>query len=340
MAKKVVTFGEVMLRLTPPDYERIAQTRSFNIYYGGAEANVAATLAQLGCNTYFVTKLPLNEVGKAAVNYCSSFGINTKYIVFGGERLGIYFCENGASQRPSKIIYDRGHSSISTANVNDFNWDIILNNAEWFHYTGITPALSENTREILLMALKKAKEKKVTVSCDLNYRAKLWSKEEANKHMTAYMNYTDILIANEEDADKVFGISSGSDIESGKIDIEGYKDVAKKLYERFNLKLVASHLRESITASDNGWQVILFDGEKFAISKKYNVHIVDRVGAGDAFVAGLIYSYLENKDLQTIAEFAAASGCLKHSIPGDFNIINLSEIESLAKGSGAGRVVR
>ena len=337
---KVVTFGELMLRLTPPDFHRFAQTRSFNVYFGGAEANVAATLAQLKIDACFVTKLPCNEIGLAALNYCSGFGINTKHIVFGGERLGIYFCENGVSQRPSKIIYDRKNSAIANACDVDFDWDNILEDTVLFHYTGITAGLSDSVRAILVGALKKAKDKKILVSCDLNYRAKLWSKEEANKNMTEYMKYTDILIANEEDAEKVFGISSGSDIESGNIDIEGYKNVAKKLYERFNLKLVASHLRESISASDNGWQVVLFDGDKFAISKKYNVHIVDRVGAGDAFVAGLIYSYLNGKSLQDMCEFAAASGCLKHGIHGDFNIVNISEIENLAKGKGSGRISR
>jgi 2-dehydro-3-deoxygluconokinase len=340
MSVKVVTFGELMLRLTPPNYERLSQSRTFNIYYGGAEANVAATLAQLGINACFTTKLPNNDIGKGAVNYCSSFGINTNYIVYGGERLGIYFCEDGISQRSSSIIYDRKNSSIATVKEDDFNWDNILNDALLFHYTGITAGLSDNVRSILLIALKKAKEKNIFVSCDLNYRARLWSKEEANKVMTEYMKYTDILIANEEDAEKVFNISSGSDVESGSVNIEGYKKVAEELFDRYQLKLVASHLRESRSATDNGWQVILYDGKTFAISKKYNIHVLDRVGAGDAFVAGLIYSYLDNKNLQEIAEFAAASGCLKHSVHGDFNIVNIAEIENLAKGSGAGRVKR
>ncbi len=340
MSVKVVTFGELMLRLTPPNYERLSQGRTFNIYYGGAEANVAATLAQLGINACLTTKLPNNDIGKGAVNYCSSFGINTNYIVYGGERLGIYFCEDGISQRSSSIIYDRKNSSFATAKGDDFNWDNILDDALLFHYTGITAGLSDNVRSLLLIALKKAKEKNVLVSCDLNYRARLWSKEEANKVMTEYMKYTDILIANEEDAEKVFGISSGSDVESGNIDIEGYKKVAEELFNRHHLKLVASHLRESRTATDNGWQVILYDGKTFALSKKYNIHVLDRVGAGDAFVAGLIYSYLDNKSLQEIAEFAAASGCLKHSVHGDFNIVSTAEIENLAKGSGAGRVKR
>jgi 2-dehydro-3-deoxygluconokinase len=340
MPIKVVTFGELMLRLTPPNYGRFSQSKSFNIYYGGAEANVAATLAQLGINACFTTKLPLNDIGKSAANYCSSFSINTEHVVYGGERLGIYFCEDGISQRPSSIIYDRKNSSIATANESDFNWDNILSDAALFHYTGITAGLSENVRVVLFKALKTAKKKNILVSCDLNYRTRLWSKEEANKIMTEYMKYTDILIANEEDAEKVFNISSGSNVEAGNIDIEGYKKVGEELFKRFQLKLVASHLRESRSATDNGWQVILYDGKDFAISKKYNIHVLDRVGAGDAFVGGLIYCYLHDKNLQDTAEFAAASGCLKHSIHGDFNIVNITEIENLAKSSGAGRVKR
>ena len=340
MNKKVVNFGEIMLRLTPPDYERIAQTRSFKVYYGGAESNVAATLAQLGLDSYFVTKLPLNEAGKAALSYLRAFGINLEYIIFGGDRLGIYYCEDGASQRGSNIIYDRSNSSIALADISDFDWDKIFNDVSLFHYTGITAGLSENVRQILFEALKKAKDKNIIVSCDLNYRAKLWSKEQANKTMTEMMKFTDILIANEEDAENVFGISSGSDIESGKIDIDGFKEVARKLFGKFKFKLVASHLRESITANDNGWQVIFFDGSSFAASRKYNIHIVDRVGAGDAFVGGLIYCYLMGKNLQESAEFSAASGCLKHTVPGDFNVVSVAEIEGLAEGKGSGRVQR
>ena len=340
MSVKIVTFGELMLRLTPPYYERIAEAKVFNIYFGGAEANVAATLAQLGLNCYFVTKLPLNEVGKAALFYLRKFGINTEHIIYGGNRLGIYFCEDGISQRPSNIIYDRADSSLSSANINDFDWDYIFKDATLFHYTGIIAGLSENVRHILSEALKKAKDRSIMVSCDLNYRAKLWDKEQANKTMTELMQYTDILITNEEDAEKVFGISSGSDVEAGKIDIDGFKKVAKKLYDRFKFKLVASHLRESITATDNGWQVILFDGQHFAVSRKYNIHIIDRIGSGDSFVAGLIYCYLIRKDLQAVAEFSAAAGCLKHTVHGDFNIVSKSEIEKLAAGISSGRISR
>lgn len=340
MAKKVVTFGEIMLRLTPPDYKRIVQTDSFNVIYGGGEANVAVSLANYGLEAAFVTKLPDNPVGQAALNELRRFGVNTNFIARGGKRLGIYYCENGASQRPSNVVYDRAYSAIAEASPGDFDWDEIFEDCQWFHTTGITPALSENMAEITIEAVKAAKKHGVKVSCDLNYRAKLWSKERAGEVMSKVMEYVDVCIANEEDAEMVFGIKSGSDIDSGDINVEGFRDVARQLIDRFGLELVGSHLRISRSASDNGWLVVLYDGDEFVRSNQYDIHIVDRVGGGDSFAAGLIYSLLKGKDLQGAVEFGAAASCLKQSIPGDFNHVSSREVESLAAGNASGRVKR
>lgn len=340
MAKKVVTFGEIMLRLTPPDYKRIVQTDSFEVIYGGGEANVAVSLANFGVDVAYVTKLPDNPVGQAALNALRRYGVNTDYIVRGGDRLGIYYCENGASQRPSLVIYDRAHSAIAEASPDDFDWDEIFADAAWFHTTGITPALSDNMARVTIEAVKAAKARGVKVSCDLNYRAKLWSKERAGEVMSEVMKYVDVCIANEEDAEMVFGIKSGSDIEKGEINVDGFKSVAQQLIDRFGLELVGSHLRISRSASDNGWLIVLYDGKDFVRSTQYDIHIVDRVGGGDSFAAGLIYSQLMGKDLQESAEFAAAASCLKQTIPGDFNHVTLKEVESLAAGNTSGRVKR
>ena len=340
MGKKVVTFGEIMLRLTPPDYKRIVQTDSFEVIYGGGEANVAVSLANFGVDVAYVTKLPDNPVGQAALNALRRYGVNTDYIVRGGDRLGIYYCENGASQRPSLVIYDRAHSAIAEASPDDFDWDEIFADAAWFHTTGITPALSDNMARVTIEAVKAAKARGVKVSCDLNYRAKLWSKERAGEVMSEVMKYADVCIANEEDAEMVFGIKSGSDIEKGEINVDGFKSVAQQLIDRFGLELVGSHLRISRSASDNGWLIVLYDGNEFVRSTQYDIHIVDRVGGGDSFAAGLIYSQLMGKDLQESAEFAAAASCLKQTIPGDFNHVTLKEVESLAAGNTSGRVKR
>ncbi len=340
MNKKVITFGEIMLRLTPPVNKRIVQADTFNIIYGGGEANVAVSLANYGIDTEFVTKLPENPVGQAAYNELRRYGVNTDFIARGGERLGIYFCENGASQRPSNVIYDRFHSAIAEATDEDFDWDNIFNDADWFHFTGITPALSSNMAKVTLKAAKAAKEHGLKVSCDLNYRAKLWTREEAEETMTKLMPYVDVCIANEEDSEMVFGIKSGSDIDSGDINIEGYKNVAQQLIDKFDFELVGSHLRISHSASVNDWLVVLFDGENFVQSSEYTINIVDRVGGGDSFAAGLIYSQLNNKDLQSSAEFGAAASALKQSIHGDFNHVTVKEVEELAAGSGSGRVKR
>ncbi len=340
MSKKVVTFGEIMLRLTPPDFQRFIQTDSFNVIYGGGEANVSISLANYGLDAHFVTKLPENPIGQAALNELRRYGVKTEYILRGGDRLGIYFCENGASQRPSNVIYDRAHSAIAGAQTGEFDWDTVFSDTDWFHFTGITPALSENMSDVTLEALKKAKEYNVKVSCDLNYRAKLWSTERAGEVMTELMDFTDIVIANEEDAEKVFGIKSGSDITGGELEVEGYRDVAEQLINKFDLELVGSHLRESYSASDNGWLVVLYDGNNFIQSTKYDVHIVDRVGGGDSFAGGLIYSLLTGKTLVDAAEFGAAASCLKQSIPGDFNHVSIEEVETLAGGNASGRVKR
>ncbi|QCX33668.1 sugar kinase [Caloramator sp. E03] len=338
---KFVTFGEIMLRLAPIGYERFIQAKEFSVVYGGGEANVAVSLANYGKDAYFVTKVPKHEIGQCAVNELRKYGVKTDYIARGGERLGIYFCEKGASQRPSKVIYDRAHSSISEATSEDFNWDEIFKDAQWFHFTGITPALSDNCANLTLEAVKKAKEKGVIVSCDLNYRKKLWSSEKAGKIMGEIVKYCDVVIANEEDAEKVFGIKAdATDIESGKLSEEGYRKVAKELYDRFNLKYVAITLRESYSASDNGWSAMIYDGKEFIRSRKYDMRIVDRVGGGDSFAGGLIYGLSSGMSSKDALEFAVAASCLKHSIEGDFNLVSKEEVETLMKGDASGRVQR
>ena len=340
---KIVTFGEIMLRLAPEGYNRFVQADKYGATYGGGEANVAVSLANFGEDVSFVTKLPDNEIGQAGINYLRRFGINTEYITRGGNRTGIYFLEKGASQRPSKVIYDRAGSAISEASENDFDWDKIFQGAELFHITGITPAISDNAAKICIEACKIAKSKGITVSCDLNYRKKLWTKEKANKVMSELCKYVDICISNEEDAFNVFGIKSDStDVNSGKLNKQGYVEVCKKLSERFGFKNVAITLRTSISASVNNWAGMIYDSKtgKSYFSKEYNIVIVDRVGGGDSFCAGLIYSLLKKYDLQHAVEFATAAGCLKHSIEGDFNLVSASEVENLVKGDSTGRVQR
>ena len=338
---KVVTFGELMLRLAPENYLRFVQSDKYEATFGGAEANVAVSLANYGVDCAFVTKLPSHEIGQAAVNSLRKFGVDTTKIVRGGARVGIYYCEKGASQRPSKVIYDRAGSSIATAKPEDFDWDKIFDGVSWFHFTGITPALSNECAELTLAACKKAKEKGITISCDLNFRKKLWSKEKASEVMSKVCLYVDYCIANEEDAKDVFGIeAANTDINSGKLDRDGYVSVAKQLTEKFNFKGVAITLRESLSANDNNWSGMLYTDGEAHFSKKYAMHIVDRVGGGDSFGGGLIYSLLNNYDAQRAIEFAVAASCLKHSIEGDYNMVSVSEVESLAKGSGSGRVQR
>lgn len=338
---KVVTFGEIMMRLNPEGYLRFVQADKYVSTFAGAEANVAVSLANYGTDVAFVTKLPEHEIGQAAVNSLRKFGVDTSLITRGGDRVGIYYCEKGASQRPSKVIYDRAYSAISQAKQSDFNWNKIFKNATWFHFTGITPALSDSMAAITLKAAKIAKEKGITVSCDLNFRKKLWGKEKANAVMTDICKYVDYCIANEEDAKDVFGIEAdNTDINTGKLDRNGYISVAKKLTDKFNFKGVAITLRESISANDNNWSAMLYTNGQAYFSKKYSMHIVDRVGGGDSFGAGLIYSLINNYDSQKAIEFAVAASCLKHSIEGDYNMVSVKEIETLMSGNASGRVQR
>ena len=338
---RVVTFGEIMMRLATPNFLRFVQTRSFDVTYAGAEANVAVSLANFGLEASFVTKLPKNEFGIAVLRYLRQYNVDTSHIIFGEGRLGVYFLETGYSQRPSKVIYDRANSAFALSRPEEYDWDRILNNASWFHFTGITPALGDNLVQACLDALKKAKEKGIIVSCDLNYRAKLWSQEKARQVMSQLVKYVDVLFANEEDAEKVFGIKADeSNVVEGKLSLKGYEQVCRRLKERFGFKKVAISLRESIVANLNGWSGVLLDGDDFYSAKQYTVHIVDRVGAGDSFAAGIIYGFLTGMKPQETLEFAVAASCLKHTIVGDFNEVTLDEVKSLMKGSGSGRVVR
>jgi 2-dehydro-3-deoxygluconokinase len=338
---KIVTFGEIMLRLAPEGYYRFLQAASMGATYGGGEANVAISLSNFGMDVAYVTKLPKHEIGQAAVNKLREFGVDTSKIVRGGDRIGIYYLEKGASQRPSKVIYDRAGSSIATAKPEDFDWDRIFDGATWFHFTGITPALGEGVAAICAEALKIAKAKGITVSCDLNYRKNLWSREKAGEVMGGLMQYVDVLIANEEDPADVFGIhAENTNLTSGEVSHEGYKDVAKKLAARFGFKNVCITLRESFSANDNNWGAMLYDGREYYFSKTYPVHIVDRVGGGDSFGAGFIYASLNGFGPQDALAFAVAASCLKHTIEGDYNLVSVAEVNTLVGGDGSGRVQR
>ena len=340
---KVVTFGEIMMRLQTPGHQRYIQAQSFEVEFGGGEANVAASIANYGGNGCFVTKLPNNPIGEACIAQLRKYNICTKNIARGGERVGIYFCEKGASQRASNVVYDRAHSSIATATKADFDWANIFEGADWFHFTGITPALSDETAAICLEACQKAKEMGVKISCDLNFRKKLWTSEKAGKVMGELMKYVDVCIANEEDAEKVFGIhAANTDVTGGQLNDEGYKDVARQLVDRFGCTHVAITLRESISASENDWSALLYDAKEdgFFKSKKYHMTIVDRVGGGDSFGGGLIYAMLSGYSNQDAIEFAVAASCLKHTIEGDMNLVTLDEVKNLMNGDGSGRVSR
>ncbi len=341
MSKRIVTFGEIMLRLAPEGYLRFFQNDTMQATFGGGEANVAVSLANYGMDASFVTKLPSHAIGQGAINSLRALGVDTRDVVRGGDRVGIYFLEKGASQRGSVCIYDRAHSAIQEASREDFDWDKIFDGADWFHFTGITPALGENLVEICLDACKAAKAKGVKISCDLNYRGKLWTRSEAREAMTKLCQYVDVCISNEEDAKDVFGIEAeNTDIYGGKLNKEGYKSVAKQLMDTFGFEKVAITLRTSISASDNDWAAMLYDGENYCFSKEYHLHIVDRVGGGDSFGGGLIYSILSGKDTQAAVEFAVAASALKHSVEGDYNRVSVSEVEKLAGGDASGRVQR
>lgn len=339
--KKVVTFGEIMLRLAPNGYYRFFQDDQLQATFGGGEANVAVSLANFGLDAVYVTKLPEHAIGQAAVNSLRYFGVDTSKIARGGERVGIYYLEKGASQRGSVCIYDRAYSAIQQAEPSDFNWDDIFTGADWFHFTGITPAIGGKLVEICKEACIAAKKHGVKISCDLNYRGKLWTREQARAAMTELCRYVDVCISNEEDAKDVFGIEAeNTDIYGGKLNKDGYRSVARQLAEKFGFEKVAITLRSSISASDNDWAAMLYDGESYCFSKEYHLRIVDRVGGGDSFGAGLIYALLSGKDTQSAVDFAVAASALKHSIEGDFNRVSVKEVEKLAGGDGSGRVQR
>lgn len=341
MTKKVVTFGEIMLRLAPPGYYRFVQSQSFGATFGGGEANVAVSLANYGLNAVFVTKLPGHDIGQAAVNLMRRYGVDTSHIARGGNRVGIYYLEKGVSQRPSKVIYDRAGSSIATVSIGDFDWKAILEGASWFHFTGITPALGDNIAEVCEQVCVMAKKKGITISCDLNYRKKLWTSAKAGEVMRKLCRYVDVCIGNEEDAKDVFGIEAdNTDITQGNLNYEGYKSVAKRLTDQFGFSKVAITMRSSISASENNWMGMLYYDNHFYFSKEYNVKIVDRVGGGDSFVGGLIYSLICGKAPADALAFAVAASCLKHSIEGDFNHVSVAEVENLAAGDASGRIQR
>ena len=339
--KRIITFGEIMMRLNPQGYQRLVQAECFEASYAGGEANVAVSLANFGMDAAFVSKVPEHAVGQCAVNALRAFGVDTKYMYRGGKRLGIYFVEKGASQRASTVIYDRADSAIAQAQPEDFDWDAIFEGADWFHWTGITPALGGKLPEICLEACKAAKAKGVKISCDLNFRKKLWTSAQANEVMSKLMPYVDVCIANEEDAKDVFGIEAEvTDITAGKLNHQGYVSVAQQLQERFGFEAVAITLRSSISAFDNDWAGMLYVGGQAYFSPTYHIHIVDRVGGGDSFGGGLIYSLLSGKEPQDAINYAVAASCLKHSIQHDFNHVTVKEVESLAGGNASGRIQR
>lgn len=338
---KIVTLGEIMLRLSPAGNYRFVQSESFQIFPGGGEANVAVSLANYGHTACFVSKLPSHEIGQIAVNALRRYGVKTEYISRGGDRVGLYYAETGASMRPSKVIYDRAHSAIAEADISDFDFDKIMEDADWFHWSGITPAISDKAAEIVRVACEAAKRHGVTVSVDLNFRKKLWTSEKAISVMRPLMQYVDVCIGNEEDANMCLGYKPDADVEGGKTDAEGYYEIFKGMMKEFGFKYVVSTLRESYSASHNGWKALIYDGKIFYESKHYDINpIIDRVGGGDSFSAGLIHGLLSYKDQAKALEFAVAASALKHTIPGDFNLVSTSEVESLAKGNANGRVQR
>ncbi|NLL01246.1 MAG: sugar kinase [Clostridiales bacterium] len=338
---KVITMGEIMLRLSTPGHQRFIQAESFDVNYGGGEANVAVSLANYGHDAYFVTKVPNNPIGDSAIAALRKYNVNCDHIAKGGDRLGIYYLETGASMRASNVVYDRAGSSIAEADITDFNFDEIFEGADWFHFTGITPAISDKAAYLTEEALKAAKRKNLSVSVDLNYRKKLWSTEKAQAIMTKLMQYVDVCIGNEEDAEKVLGFKPGkTDVTSGELELAGYKDIFEQMMKKFNFKYVVSSLRESYSASDNGWSACIYDGNEFYQSRKYDIRIVDRVGGGDSFASGLICGLLDGKSMKDALEFGVAASALKHTIPGDFNLVTRAEVDALVGGDASGRVQR
>lgn len=339
--KKIVTLGEIMLRLSTPLYKRFIQVDEFDVNYGGGEANVAVSLANYGHKAYFVSKLPKHEIGQAAVNTLLKHGVNTSYIARGGERIGIYFLETGAAMRPSKVIYDRAHSAISEADISDFDFDEIFKDADWFHFTGITPALGDKATKLIKQALISAKKYNVTISVDLNYRKKLWTSEEAIRVMSDLMRYVDICIGNEEDAEKCLGFKPlNVDETNADLELSSYEGIFKQMKARFGFKYIATSLRKSYSASDNGWSGLIYDGNEFYHSKEYNIRIIDRVGGGDAFASGIIHGLLTYNDFKKALDFGVAASALKHTIHGDFNLLTVKEVEDLMNGDASGRVQR
>ena len=341
---KIVTMGEIMLRLSTPNNEKFIQSDEFDVCYGGGEANVAVSMANYGHDADFVTKVPANPIGECAVAALRKMNVGTKFIARGGERLGIYYLESGSAMRPSNVVYDRAHSSISTATADDFDFDAIFDGADWFHFTGITPAVSDSAAEITEIACKAAKAKGVKVSCDLNFRKKLWSSEKAQKVMSNLMQYVDVCIGNEEDAEKVLGFKPGNtDVTSGELELAGYKSIFEQMVEKFNFEYVISSLRVSHSASDNGWSACIYkrDTKEFYHSREYRIHpIVDRVGGGDSFAGGVICGFCDGKDFKDALEFGVAASALKHTIPGDANMVTRAEVDALVGGDGSGRVQR
>ncbi len=341
---KIVTMGEIMLRLSTPNNEKFIQADEFDINYGGGEANVAVSLANYGHDAEFVSALPKNPIGDAAIATLRKYNVGTKHISRSGERVGIYFLETGSAMRASNVVYDRANSSISTAKADEFDFDEIFKDADWFHFTGITPAVSDSAAKLTEAALKAAKKAGVTVSVDLNFRKKLWSSEKAKRIMTNLMQYVDVCIGNEEDAEKVLGFKPGNtDVTAGELELNGYVDIFNQMCDQFKFKYVISSLRESFSASNNDWSACIMDGatREFYHSKKYHITpIVDRVGGGDSFAAGLICGLCDKKDFKSALEFAVAASALKHTIPGDFNLVTREDVEGLAGGDGSGRVQR
>ena len=338
---KIVTLGEIMLRLSTPGHSRLIQSDSFDVVYGGGEANVAVSCANYGHEAYFVTKLPKHEIGQAAVNALRRFGVHTDYITRGGDRIGIYYLESGSAMRPSKVIYDRAHSSIAEAEAVDFDFDTIMKGADWFHWSGITPAISDKAAVLTRLACEAAKRHGVMVSVDLNFRKKLWSSEKAQSVMRPLMQYVDVCIGNEEDAELCLGFKPEANVEAGQTDAEGYKGIFRQMAEEFGFKYVISTLRESYSASHNGWKGMIYDGKEFYVSRHYDIApIVDRVGGGDSFSGGIIHGLLTQKTQAEALEFAVAASALKHTIPGDFNMVSTTEVEALASGDASGRVQR
>lgn len=340
---KIISFGEILLRLASPGYTKLFQKDCLDATFCGGEANVAVSLAIFGMDSAFVTKLPDNDVGHAAINSMRYFGVDTSKIVLGNGRMGLYYLEKGASQRPSKVIYDRAYSAISMASPEDFDWDVILQDADWFHWTGINPALSDNLAKICLQACQAAKRRGLTISCDLNYRKNLWSSEKAREVMDLLMPYVDICVGNEEDADKVLNIRPDhNSVENGNLNRIGYESVARTICQKYGCQKVAFTLRESYSASRNGWSAVLYDkkDDSTCYSNRYDIQIVDRVGGGDSFTAGLIYALASGKNDQEAIEFAAAASCLKQTMEGDYNRTTVRDVENLILTGGNGRVLR